>query len=510
MLRSQSNVKKKILVVAIATGMVLSITTAVGPATAATKTTLVVGSTQGIPQLNPIIRTFAYEESLFPLLWSGLAKWTRRGTVTPDLASSWKSNAAADKWTFKIRRGAKFSDGSALDAKAVKAVFDYAKLPTTVTQEANKIKIIDKVTTSGNDVIFDLSSPSALFPEAIAWIKMIKVSQVGNFNVNPATSGPYQVDAFSPDISLTLKANPRYYGAKAKVPSIKFVKSSDPTAAVTSLRSGDIDVLYQLPLADAAPLKKDKNLKLVKATVSSTSVTWEYDLTSAPFNDIRVRQAVAYATDRAAILKSAYYGFGKVTSYNTIVPDNSAWNCGKAGGLTAYKYDLQKAKALFAAAGVKSFTWWGIAGALPEFDAMGQVLQASLKKIGIDMKIENNEVGTWAGKFYPAGKTYPGLLLPNYQSVPGEPAFSMNFLLSGRAESNWNNAAYDAQYTKAIGTLNAVERKAEWCKALKMENEQLPLITPFVFDVLHAARANVKNAWVEAGGQIHLEGASFK
>ena len=243
MLRSQSNVKKKILVAAIATGMVLSITTAVGPATAATKTTLVVGSTQGIPQLNPIIRTFAYEESLFPLLWSGLAKWTRRGTVTPDLASSWKSNAAADKWTFTIRSGAKFSDGSALDAKAVKAVFDYAKLPTTVTQEANKIKIIDKVTTSGNDVIFDLSSPSALFPEAIAWIKMIKVSQVGNFNVNPATSGPYQVDAFSPDISLTLKANPRYYGAKAKVPSIKFVKSSDPTAAVTSLRSGDIDVL---------------------------------------------------------------------------------------------------------------------------------------------------------------------------------------------------------------------------------------------------------------------------
>ena len=160
---------------------------------------------------------------------------------------------------------------------------------------------------------------------------MIKVSQVGNFNVNPATSGPYQVDAFSTDISLTLKANPRYYGAKAKVPSIKFVKSSDPTAAVTSLRSGDIDVLYQLPLADAAPLKKDKNLKLVKATVSSTSVTWEYDLTSAPFNDIRVRQAVAYATDRAAILKSAYYGFGKVTSYNTIVPDNSACNCGKAG-----------------------------------------------------------------------------------------------------------------------------------------------------------------------------------
>ena len=140
MLRSQISVKKKILVATIAAGMVLSITSTVGPATAAAKTTLVVGSTQGLPQLNPIIRTFAYEESLFPLLWSGLSKWTRTGTVAPDLAQSWKANAAATQWTFKIRSQAKFSDGTTLDAKAVKAVFDYAKLPTTITQEANKIK----------------------------------------------------------------------------------------------------------------------------------------------------------------------------------------------------------------------------------------------------------------------------------------------------------------------------------------------------------------------------------
>ncbi|MDP1720848.1 MAG: ABC transporter substrate-binding protein [Candidatus Nanopelagicaceae bacterium] len=509
MLQSKTSVKKKLLAAAISAGMVLSITSTVGPAAAA-KTTLVVGSTQGLPQLNPIIRTFAFEESLFPLLWSGLSQWKPNGTVGPDLASSWKSNAKGTQWTFTIRKGVKFSDGSPLDAKAVKAVFDYAKKPTTVTQEANKIKMITKVTASGQNVIFDLSSPSALFPEAIAWIKMIKVSQVAKFNVNPATSGPYKVKSFSPNVSLVMDRNPNYYGTAAKMASVKFVKASDPTAAVTSLRSGDIDVLYQLPLADAAPLQKDKNLQLVKAKVSSVSVTWEYDMKSAPFNDIRVRQAVAYATDRAAILKSAYYGFGAVSKFNTIVPDKSAWNCGTAGGLTSYNYDLAKAKQLFADAGVSSFTWWGVAGALPEFDAMGQVLQASLKTIGIDMKIENNEVGTWAAKFYPAGKTYPGLLLPNYQSVPGEPAFSMNFLLTGRAEDNWESAKYDALYTKAIGTLDPGKRKAAWCDAMKLENSELPLITPFVFDVLHAARASVKGAWVESGGQIHLEGVSIK
>jgi peptide/nickel transport system substrate-binding protein len=509
MFRTHISVKKKMLTAALAVGLVLSITSTVAPAQAA-KTNLVVASTQGIPQLNPIIRTFAFEESLFPLLWSGLVQWKPNGTVGSDLALAWKANSAATQWTFSLRKAVKFSDGSALDSKAVKAVFDYALDSKTVTQERNKIKMISKVTASGQKVIFNLSTPDALFPEAIAWIKMIKVGEVSNFNVKPSSSGPFMVKTFSPNVSLDMVRNPNYYGTKAKLSEVQFVKASDPTAAVTSLRSGDIDVLYQLPLADAAPLLKNRKLQLVKAKVSSVSVTWEYDLNSAPFNNIKVRQALAYATDRAAILKAAYYGFGQVSSFNTIVPDKSAWQCGTAGGLTKYTYDLQKAKALFAEAGVTQFTWWGVSGALPEFDAMGQVLQASLKSIGITMNIQNSEVGTWAAKFYPAGKTYPGLVLPNYQSVPGEPAFSMNFLLSGRAEDNWNNKTYDNLYTKAIGTLNPTDRKAAWCSAMKMENQELPLITPFVFDVLHAARANVKGIWVEAGGQIHLEKASIR
>ena len=506
---TQMGTKKKVLAAAVAVGMIFTLTTAVAPAQAA-KTTLVVGSTQGIPQLNPITRTFAYDETLYGVLWSALTRWKEDGTVGPDLASSWKMNADGTKWTFTLVKGAKFSDGTPIDGKAVKAVIDYVLDPKTVTQERNNVKMITSVTASGNDVVFNLSTPNALLPVALAGIKMIKVSEVATFNVKPSSSGPFMVKEFSPNVSLTIVKNPKYFGTAPKLTQIKFVKLSDPTAAVTALRSGNIDVMYELPLGDAAPLQKDKKLQIVRAKVSTMAVTWEYDLTSAPFNNLKARQAVAYATDRASILKAAYKGFGAVSSYNTIVPDNSIWQCGTAGGLTKYTFDLQKAKALFAEAGVTSFTWWSVSGALPEFDAMGQVLQADLKTIGIDMKIESNEVGTWAAKFYPAGLTYPNILLPNYQSVPAEPGFSMNFLLSGRAESNWNSKAYDAAFTKAIGTLDTAKRKAAWCDAMKMENQELPLITPFVFSVLHAAQANVKGAWVEGGGQLHLEGVSIK
>ena len=500
---------KKFLAAVVAVGMIFTLTTAVGPAQAA-KTTLVVGSVQAYPQLNPIIRTFAYEENLFSLLWAGLTQWKPDGTVGPNLARAWSSNKAADKWTFVLRTGAKFSDGTPITSQRVKEVFDYALLENTPSQEKSKIKTITKVTASGQNVIFDLSSPSAVFPSAIPNIVIIKVSEIANFNKNPSTSGPFMVKSFSPDVSLTIVPNPKYFGKKPKLTEIKFVKSADPTAAVTSLRSGDIDVMYNLPLADAAPLAKDKKLQILRAKVPSGSVDWEFDMTSAPFNNLKARQALAYATDRATMLKIAYYGFGKVTTFNTAVPQKSIWQCGTAGGLIEYPYDLKKAKALFAEAGVTKFSWWGIAGGYPEFSAMAQILQASLKEIGITMDIQNNEVGTWAAKFYPAGKTYPGLVLPNLLNFADEPAFSMGFLLSGRAESNWNNAAYDAAYKEAVGTLDLKERKAAWCKAQKLENQQIPYIIPFSIDFLHGGRADVRGVWVEGGGQPHFEGAYIR
>ena len=207
------------------------------------------------------------------------------------------------------------------------------------------------------------------------------------------------------------------------------------------------------------------------------------------------------------MLNAAYYGFGTVSTYGTLVADKSKWQCGKAAGLTQYTFDLEKAKALFAEAGVTSFTWWGVSGALPEFDAMGQVLQADLKKIGIDMKIENNEVGIWADKFYPGGKSYPGLLVPNYFSLQYEPAYSMFFAKTGGWEANWNNTKYDAAYDKAIGTVDAKKRAKLWCVGQKLENQELPVISPFTFDKLHASNKNISGVWVESTGDLHLEGA---
>lgn len=498
--------RKKSLSVAVAVALISSIMTVAGPAQAA-KTELVIGSTQGIPQLNPIIQTFAAEVTLWPLLWAGLTRRTEGGDVAPDLAKSWTANAKGTKWVFTLNAGAKFSDGSPLSPAAVKANFLYVLDEKTISQRKGNVNMIENMTTTKNTITFNLNKPNALFSMAVADIRLIKVSEVQDFNTNPSTSGPFKVKDFSPNVSLKLEQNPNYFGSKPKLKGISFVKAADPTAAVTSLRTGDIDFLYELPLSSAAPLAKDSKLKIHRAKVSSIPVAWEMDFQSAPFNNLKARQALAYAVNRKAMLNAAYYGFGTVSTYGTLVADKSKWQCGKAAGLTQYTFDLEKAKALFAEAGVTSFTWWGVSGALPEFDAMGQVLQADLKKIGIDMKFENNEVGIWADKFYPGGKSYPGLLVPNYFSLQYEPAYSMFFAKTGGWEANWNNKKYDAAYDKAIGTVDAKKRAKLWCVGQKLENQELPVISPFTFDKLHASNKNISGVWVESTGDLHLEGA---
>src|SRR5262245_34598183 len=125
--------------------------------------TLKVGAAQGIPQLNPVIRTFAWEEVLFPLLWQGLTKWTPSGGTAPELATSWTGSKDSKTWTFNLRPGVKFSNGDPLTATDVVKTFNYYLAPKTVTQEKNRINMVSTVTAANpSKVVFHLKTANAL------------------------------------------------------------------------------------------------------------------------------------------------------------------------------------------------------------------------------------------------------------------------------------------------------------------------------------------------------------
>jgi len=472
---------------------------------------ITIGAAQGIPQLNPAIRTFAWEEVLFPLLWDGLSETDSSGKVVPDLAESWKVSPDQKTWTFKLRSGVKFSNGKALTADDVVKSLDYYRNPKTATQEANKIATITKVTaTDPSTVTVQLSAPNALFPSAIVWVKIMDMDALKTINKDPIGTGPFKVSKFVPGQSLNLVRNDKYWGKAAPLDEIDIVTASDSTAAANSLQSGDLDVLWSVPATDVDQIASNPNIKLVKPAVPSQWPDWEVDTTSAPFNNLKARQALAYATDREQVLEAAYYGQGTVSPYND--PLNEENPMFSSEGMTKYTYDLDKAKQLFAEAGVKSgdtLIWWGVAGQYPEWNTSAQILQASLKKIGINLKIENNDLSTWVEKFYPAGKSFPNMIVPNFQSTPTEPAFSLNYFQPGRCQCNWDNAEYKAAYKKAIGEPDEAKRKEYWAEVQKVINQDVPEIVPLQSTVVTAVNSKLQNVWVDGGGQLHLEEAGL-
>jgi peptide/nickel transport system substrate-binding protein len=469
--------------------------------------TLTIGAASGIPQLNPVLQGTAWEEALHPLLWGGLTKIDRAGEIAPEFATRWTTDDDGRTWTFELRDDVRFSNGKQLTADSVVETIEYYQAPDTATQQKTALEPVVDVRADGpTTVTFTLSRPNMLLPEVLAPVKIIDVDSLDTMDTNPAVTGPFKVKEFVPDNRLVVVRNPDYYGEPTLLDEVRLVKAADATAAVTSLRAGDLDALWSVPSSDVPQLEQESGFAIVAPEVTGQYVSWEVDMTAPPFDDLRARQAVAYAIDREAIFKAAYYEQGEVSPTNTPLAENSPFF---AQGMTDYSYDLDKARELFEAVGLRSFSWWGVAGQYPEWNTSAQILQASLKRIGVDMKIENTELGTWPNKFYPAGKRFPGLLIPNFQSYQPNPLFQLQFPLTGRCECNWNSRAFDDTYAEALATVDPDARNEVWARAQRLMNEQVPLFIPVQSATVTATQDTVAGLWVDGTGTPHLETAGF-
>lgn len=473
---------------------------------------LTVGAAVPISQLNPAVKTFAWEGVLFSLLWNGLTRWTEDNRLAPDLATEWSASEDQRTWTFRLQEGVRFHDGTPLTAEKVAEAFAYYLDERTVTQERVRIQSIESVRAVDETTVeFTLSTANAVLPEAITDVRVIDVSRLGQINRAPNGTGPFRVAEFVPDDHLTLSRNADYFGEEPPLDEIELVKAVDATAGATALRSGDLQVLYDLPIGDAQQVESDPNVALVLNEPFSWAQTWKIDTTTPPFDDLKARQALSYATDREAILQKAYRGIGQIAPTNNLVPPDSAAYA--RTGLTEYPYDLDMAKRLFAEAGVRegdSITWWGPAGIQPEKTIAAQILQASLAEIGIRLKIENREVSAWTPKFIPVGQRFPGHIAPTGSAAPLEPAFMLSAVRRGRCECNWDAPQFEADYDAAIGTGDPAERTAAWGEAQAIVSREVPVLIPLLTTMVSATRENVAGAWSAQGGtQLHIEDAGF-
>ena len=465
----------------------------------------------GISALDPNTISNAAQWSLNSLVYEGLTTYDKSGNAVPDLATRWKHSADDKTWWFFIRHDARYQDGRPFTATDAVTNILRSLDPTVPSQARGNIKDFQSVRAINKyEIRIKTGSPSSIVPDQLFLVRMSDLNHVDQLNTVGLGTGPYMVRNFVPNQSLTLVPSKYYTGPKTQCfAKIAFLREPDPTSMVTDFTSKKLGMAFNVPISAVPTINGDKNAYIISPNTISSLDAWEVDTTSPPFNNPLARQALSYAIDRVSMVKVALQGQGVPSTTNDLI---NAKSPGFDSSLKPYTYDIQKAKTLFAQAGVApgtTFTFWAEAGARPEWVTMGEILQADLQQIGYNVNIVQNDPSTWLAKFYPNGKTYPGIIVANFLSLQPNTALGLSFASSHKCECNWNNAAFDALYFKALGATDDATLKKYTDQMQQMFSTAAPVLAIAHATNIVAVQKGIAGVWQDPRGNVHLENAYF-
>ena len=331
----------------------------------------------------------------------GLTKINMDGSITPLLAESWSIDPDGKSYTFKLRRGVKFSDGEAFDASDVKFSFERAKAAGS-TNKAKKavfdnISRIDTPDAMTVIVVLAQADGNFLFRMGENTAVILDPKSVAGTATKPVGTGPYTLENWAKGSAITLAKNEGYRAAAAvKMKKVTFRFINDSAAQVAALLAGDVDAFPRFSALPAVKqLQKDKRYTVQIGSTSGKGIL-AINNKRKPFDDVRVRRALAHAIDRKAFIAGAEEGLGTPIGSH-FVPNVLGYQ-----DLTAVTpYDPAKARALLKEAGV--VTPLKVTLTLPPVAYArkgGEIIAAQLAQVGVVAKIENVEWAQWlAGPF---------------------------------------------------------------------------------------------------------------
>ncbi|MCP4560731.1 MAG: ABC transporter substrate-binding protein [Bosea sp.] len=468
--------------------------------------TLRVSVDQAVAKLNPLVTRVNPEYLVAELLYSGLTRLKPDMSAEPDLAESWTNSADLTEWTFALRKGLTFHDGSPCTAADVVATFEAILDAKTASPARQNVGPIAKVTAKDDaTVVFNLSAPFADLPVTLAYTnaKIVPAAVIKSglekLDRQAIGTGPFKLVSFEPERLIVVARNDAFYDKERPyLDKIEVVVYPDVSAEASALISGDTDLITTTPPTEFGRLQKASGVKALRVP-SGQFCNVNFGCDQKPFNDVRVRQALALTVDRAAMVDFVTEGFG---SAGNDTPLNPAYRF--HADLPAKKADIAKAKALLAEAGYPK----GLEATLIASDRPGQRTQLAValremaKPAGFDIKVETMPHATYLDQVWKKGSFYVGFY--NMQAT-ADAIFSLLYTSNAAwNETRWNNAAFDKLIFEARATVDESKRRALYAEAQKLMNAEVPSIIPAFFDLLGAQRD-----WVE-GYQLHPRGAVFR
>ncbi|KGF68438.1 ABC transporter substrate-binding protein [Hoeflea sp. BAL378] len=381
--------------IAAAAVSILALGLAFGPAPAlAARTDASIGMQLEPPNLDPTGgAAAAIDEVVYANVFEGLTRFGADGSILPALAESWEISEDGLTYTFKLRSGAKFHDGSAFDAEDVKFSLNRARADdSTNAQKAlfadiASVEVVDPAT-----VKVTLSKPNGSFLFNMAWGDAVIVAPetAADNAAKPVGTGPFAFGEWVKGDRVDLVRNPDYWGEPVKLEKVTFKFISDPTAAFAAMMAGDLDAYPAFPAPEnLTQFEADPRFAVIIGSSEGETIL-AMNNKKPPLDDIRVRQAITHAIDRQAIIDGALFGYGTPIGTH-FAPHNPAYV-----DLTAQSaYDPEKSKALLAEAGVSDLTL-SLKLPPPSYARRGgEIIAAQLREVGINTEITNVEWAQW-------------------------------------------------------------------------------------------------------------------
>lgn len=458
------------------------------------KSDIVVAMQLEPPHLDPTSAAAgAIDSVLYSNVFEGLTRFGPDGSVNPGLAKGWEISEDGKTYTFMLREGVTFHDGSAMDAEDVKFSLDRARAEDSANAQKalfagiESVEVVDPLT-----VKVTLAAPNGNFLFNMAWGDAVIVAPetIADIKTTPIGTGAFTFKNWVQGDKIDLEKNAAYWGTPAKLDKVSFKFISDPTAAFAAVMAEDVDAFVGFPAPENLPqFEADPRFQvLVGSTEGETILSTNNKM--PPFDNVKVRKALAHAIDRQAIIDGAMFGYGTPIGTH-FAPHNPDYV-----DLTANSaYDPEMAKALLAEAGYADGFKTTLKLPPPSYARRGgEIIAAQLRAVGIEAEISNLEWAQWLEQVF-RGKDY-GLTIVSHT----EP-FDIGIYARPDYYFQYDNPSFQQLMTDLGAEADPAKRSA--LLATAQETISGDYVNGYLFQLAYptVANAKVQGLWKDAPTQ---------
>ncbi|CAM2979169.1 peptide/nickel transport system substrate-binding protein [Paracoccus aminovorans] len=441
------------------------------------------------PNLDPTGNAAAaIDEVVYANLFEGLTRIGPDGSVKPGLAESWET-ADGQTYTFHLRPGVQFHDGSAFDAQDVIFSLDRARAPDSTNAQKALFEGIEMVEAlDPHTVRITLKAPDGALPFKLAWgdAVMVDKANVKDIATHPIGTGPFQLGEWKQGDHITLTAFDGYWGTKPALKTATFRFIGDPTAAFAAMMAGDVDAFPIYPAPETlAQLQADPRFKVLVGTTEGETILAMNHKTAA-LADKRVRKAIAHAINRQELIDGAMFGYGTPIGTH-FAPHNPDYLDLKAQS----PYDPELSKKLLAEAGVENLTLRLALPPTPYARRGGEILAAELRAVDIQTTTTNMEWAQWLEQVF-KNADYDLTVISHVEP--------MDIGIYGRAGYyfNYANPGFNAVMTKLDAATDPAERTTLLNQAQRIIAEDYANAYLFQLAKTGVAKAEIEGLWENA------------